>query len=138
MSVGKPCAHFTHCLREVMNGADGYRCLQTQVVAAPHMNCGGVRVLIKERVQRAGFTESEIGGLKNLMNCVDTVGELAEVLHVGAATIDGVDDFAWCREVVIGNIEVGTVSPMREDGIVDIAGSVGAAEAASNLEELVT
>jgi hypothetical protein len=102
------------------------------------VNCGGVSVLIKERVQRAGFTESEIGGLKNLMNCVDTVGELAEVLHVGAATIDGVDDFAWCREVVIGNIEVGTVSPMREDGIVDIAGSVGAAEAASNLEELVT
>jgi hypothetical protein len=27
---------------------------------------------------------------------------------------------------------------MREDGIGDIAGSVGAAEAASNLEELVT
>ena len=89
-------------------------------------------------MKRASFTECEICGLKNLMNDVHTVGELAEVLHIGAATIDGVDDFARCCEVMIGNIEVGLVSPMREDGIVDIAGSVGAAETASNLEELVT
>jgi hypothetical protein len=97
-----------------------------------------VSVLIKERVQRAGFTESEIGGLKNLMNCVDTVGELAEVLHVGAATIDGVDDFAWCREVMIGNAEVRLVRPVWKHRIIDIAGSVSATEAASYLEELVT
>jgi hypothetical protein len=39
---------------------------------------------------------------------------------------------------MIGNIEVGLVRPMREDGVVDIAGSVSATEAASYLEELVT
>jgi hypothetical protein len=89
-------------------------------------------------MKRAGFTECEIGGLKNLMNGVNTVGELAEVLHVGAATIDGVDDFAWCCKVMIGNIEVGLVRPMGKDGVADIAGSVGATKTASYLEELVT
>jgi hypothetical protein len=39
---------------------------------------------------------------------------------------------------MIGNIEVGLVRPMGKDGVADIAGSVGASEAASNLEELVT
>jgi hypothetical protein len=89
-------------------------------------------------MKRAGFTECEIGGLKNLMNGVNTVGELAEVLHVGAATIDGVDDFAWCCKVMIGNIEVGLVRPMGKDGVADIAGSVGATKTAGYLEELIT
>jgi hypothetical protein len=39
---------------------------------------------------------------------------------------------------VIGNVEVGLVRPMRKDGVVDIAGSVGAAKGARDLEELVT
>jgi hypothetical protein len=97
-----------------------------------------VSVLIKERVQRASFTKCEICGLENCLNGVHAVGELAEVLHVGAATIDGVSDFAWCCEVMIENVEVGLVRPMGKDGVADIAGSVGASEAASNLEELVT
>jgi hypothetical protein len=102
------------------------------------VNCGGVSVLIKERVQRASLIEGEICWLENCPNGVNTVGELAEVLHVGAATIDGVDDFAWCCKVMIGNIEVGLVRPMGKDGVADIAGSVGATKTASYLEELVT
>ena len=89
-------------------------------------------------MKRASFTKCEICGLENCLNGVSAVGEFAKVLHVCAATIDGVSDFAWCCEVMIGKIEVGLVSPMREDGIVDIAGPVGATKSTRDLEELVT
>ena len=102
------------------------------------MNCGGVSVLIKERVQRASLIECEICWLENCLNGVSAVGEFAKVLHVGAASIYGVSDFAWCCEVMIGNIEVGLVCPVWKHCIIDIAGSVGATKTAGYLEELIT